>query len=454
MTTLPSSFEKRMKELLGDEFEAFKNEVTSGKPTKAFFTNKNIGRIDLAQFNVEAVGFYNGGYYFDYEGIGKTPLHHGGGIYIQDPSAMATIASLGDRKFCRVLDMCASPGGKSLGACLLQDGGILVANEYVSARCKTLVGNFERFGVKNAIVTCLDMTKKCELHDIYPEFFDLIICDAPCSGEGMFRKYPDEAISEWSEENVRICAERQAEILDNAVDLLSENGLLLYSTCTFSLEENEIQVDKFLKRHSEFELLDVCDNVKRETADGIKFDGCLCDIEKTRRFYPHISRGEGQYIALFRKTRSTTEKSDKDKYKSPLSPLSAVEKGIISEFTGKFLTGFDLEKVYKYNDNIVFIDFDAKVPTGKVFSCGVKLGEIVKNRFEPHHQFFKCFGNNFKNKIGIDDGMAGMYLHGDVFESDSPNGWCAVMYHGLVLGGGKVVDGVVKNHYPKGLRNL
>lgn len=457
MSSLNMAFTDRMKKLLGNEYAAFENEILNGSPSKGLFINKTLGKNAVLSLCTKEIPFFDKGYYFDYDGIGNLPIHHGGGIYIQDPSAMASIGALSGRKFRNVLDMCASPGGKSLGASLLmEDGGVLISNEYVPQRCKTLVGNIERFGIKNAIVTSLDMTEKNELSGIYEEFFDLVICDAPCSGEGMFRKYPEEALSEWSVENVLICAERQKAILDNAANFVAEGGLLLYSTCTFSLDENEMQADAFLTRHPEFELIPVSQEVQTATADGYLFDGCIHEIIKhTRRFYPHISKGEGQFIALFRKTKSVAEEK-KDKYKSPLIKPSDTEMKVLSDFIKKTVNNFDLSKVYKYNENLVYIDFEAKIPSKKVFACGVKLGEVIKSRFEPHHQFFKCFGTDFKNKVelfGKDERIA-KYLHGEVIEEDIGNGWCAVMYEGLILGGGKAVDGMVKNHYPKGLRTV
>ncbi len=457
MISLHVAFEERMKKLLGDGYDDFITAVTNEKPTKGLFVNKISENSSVCSFCTTKMPFFDGGYYFDIDGIGNLPIHHAGGIYIQDPSAMATIASVKGQTFKNVLDMCASPGGKSLGAYLgMEEGGVLVSNEFVPARCKTLVGNIERFGIKNAIVTNYDMTQKNELCDVYEEFFDLVICDAPCSGEGMFRKYPEEALSEWSVENIHLCAERQKQILDNAALFVKDGGILLYSTCTFSLEENEMQAEAFLYRHPEFRLIPVSIEVEKETADGYFFDGCKAEnISYTRRFYPHISVGEGQFIALFEKTDSTSSEK-KDKYKSPLTKPSEAELKAITDFVNKHLISFDISKVFKYNENLIYVDFDARIPSRKIFSCGVKLGEVIKGRFEPHHHFFKCFGNNFKNVVNLDDGdvRIAKYLHGEVIDADIPGGWCAVLYKGLVLGGGKCVDGVIKNHYPKGLRTV
>lgn len=451
------AFQERMKRLLGNDYDLFISEITGGEGSKGLFLNKNIDKNAVLSFCTKKVPFFDGGYYFEGDGIGNLPIHHAGGIYIQDPSAMASIACLDGHEFTNVLDMCASPGGKSLGAAMrMKDGGVLVSNEYVPNRCKTLVGNIERFGIKNAIVTNYDMTAKNELSEIYDGFFDLVICDAPCSGEGMFRKYPEEAISEWSVENVRICAERQKEILDNAASFICEGGLLLYSTCTFSLDENEMQADDFLSRHPEFELIPVSTAVQDATVGGYLFEGCKHEsIALTRRFYPHVSKGEGQFIALFRKAKSVSE-SKKDRYQSPLTKPTDLEKKILSDFIKKTLDDFDMSRVFKYNENLIYVDFDAKIPSRKVFACGVKLGEVIKSRFEPHHQFFKCFGKDFRNVIDLHDGddRISKYLHGEVIEADIQNGWCAVCYEGLVLGGGKCVDGMVKNHYPKGLRTV
>ena len=457
MISLHVAFEERMKNLLGDGYDSFITAVTNEKPTKGLFVNKLPENSSVCSFCTAKMPFFDGGYYFDIDGIGNLPIHHAGGIYIQDPSAMASVGAVSGKVFTNVLDMCASPGGKSLGISRQMDNkGILVSNEYVPSRCKTLVGNIERFGIKNAIVTNYDMTENTELCDIYENFFDLVICDAPCSGEGMFRKYPEEAISEWSVENVLLCAERQKAILENAASFVCEGGLLLYSTCTFSLDENEMQADAFLSRHPEFELIPVSQEVQSATAEGYIFDGCLHEsIKHTRRFYPHLSKGEGQFIALFRKNESHAQ-DKKDKYKSPLLKPSDLEMKIFSDFIKKAIDGFDLSKVFKYNENLVYIDFDAKIPSKKVFACGVKLGEVIKSRFEPHHQFFKCFGKDLKNRVELfgEDERIAKYLHGEVIEADIENGWCAVMYEGLTLGGGKAVDGTVKNHYPKGLRTV
>lgn len=453
---LPSPFTDRMKKLLTSEYDIFINEVENGEPSKALFLkNTDIDKGLFEKLSLTPLSFTENGFLFDYDGIGNTPLHHSGAIYIQDPSAMATVSAVNHLEFRNILDCCASPGGKTLSSAICaKEGGVIVSNEFNVSRCKTLVGNIERFSLKNAIVTNYDMTQKNGLSDIYQGFFDLVICDAPCSGEGMFRKYPEQAIGDWSVQNVLLCAERQKCILDTAAALVKDGGYLLYSTCTFSLDENEMQIDAFLKSHPQFSLIPVSEDVEKITTNGYVLDGMDKSISLCRRFYPHLSKGEGQFIALMQK--SGEEQFGKSKYTSPLSKPSDNEIKALKEFTDKALESFDFSKVYKYNENLVYIDFDAKIPSGKVFSCGVKLGDIEKNRFVPHHQFFKCFGNEFRftSDISHDEEKCAKYLHGEVIEADIPNGWCAVTYNGFVLGGGKAVDGVIKNHYPKGLRTV
>ncbi len=457
--TLPSAFSERMKSILKGEYNTFMNELENGQPSRALFTRAapDLSSPEFEKLNLSPVPFAKNGYYFDCDGIGNTPLHHAGAFYIQDPSAMATLSAVSHMEFCNILDCCASPGGKTLYASLCaKDGGMLVSNEFNISRCKTLVGNIERFCIKNAVVTNYDMTQRNGLSEIYGGFFDLVICDAPCSGEGMFRKYPEEAIGDWSVENVRVCSERQSKILSVACEMVAQGGILLYSTCTFSLDENEKQIDGFLKSHPEFSLIPASDEVVSATADGYLFDGCDESIRLCRRFYPHLSKGEGQFIAVLRKNTGDEQFTKKSKYASPLTKPSDVELKALGDFTQKSMTAFDLSKVFKYNDNLVYIGFDGKIPQKKVFSCGVKLGEVDKNRFVPHHQLFRCFGDLFKVKVDLTDEVEKVtkYLHGEVIEADVPNGWCAVTYDGFVLGGGKAVDGIVKNHYPKGLRTV
>ena len=274
------------------------------------------------------------------------------------------------------------------------------------------------------------------------------MCDAPCSGEGMFRK-EEIAVAEWSIDNVIKCAKRQSEILDNAAKLVKNGGYIIYATCTFSLEENEMVVDKFLMNHSEFELIPVNDEVKTHTVNGIKFEGCKCEsICLSRRFYPHVGKGEGQFMAVLHNTLETSPEQTKNKH------AKVRIDDIVENFLDDTLSNYDKSHVMMYNGNPVYFTPDFEIPKGAAFCCGVTIGEIKKNYILPHHQFFMAMGKDFKRKINLsaESDATKKYLHGEEFETYCANGWAVVTVNGCTVGGVKVVNGIAKNHYPKGLR--
>ena len=327
---------------------------------------------------------------------------------------------------------------------MLSEKGVLVSNEIIPSRCKVLTGNIERLGLKNCITTCMDTSK---LADTFGKVFDLIMVDAPCSGEGMFRK-ESSAIEEWSQENVLHCAKRQAEILDNAVKCLKDGGYIVYSTCTYSLEENEMTVDAFLKRHSTFKIERVNKSVEEHSTDGIVFDGCLnTDIAMCRRFYPHKNRGEGQFVALLKNCKEEKCVKSKENERVKVNPC-------VTEFLEKTLKNFDANELNMYGETPVIYSGDIAVKKGTAFMCGVTVGEIKKNYILPHHQFFMAMGKSFKNiiELELDSNELNKYLHGEEFSTDAENGWAVVTVNGCTVGGVKVSDGIAKNHYPKGLR--
>lgn len=447
---LPIDFSNRMKEILGTDFEKFEA-AFSEPPVRSFRVNTNkISKENFEKINPfggEKIPYAENGFYFDCDGIGNHPYHHAGMIYIQEPSAMAAVAGVEIQSDRNILDLCASPGGKSTQAAAKIPDGILVSNEIIPSRCKTLTGNIERMGYKNVITTCTDAKK---LASLFGEVFDLVIVDAPCSGEGMFRK-DENAQTEWSIENVIRCAERQHEILDEIKSVLKIGGLLLYSTCTFSLEENEKNVDRFLSENKNFELISVDENLKKYTADGINFDGCRTkNISECRRFYPHLAKGEGQFFALMRKTDGT---GIEELPQTSLCEIPKNEQKIIFDFLDETLTDYDKKAVKKYKENFVYFSSDFPVPYG-AFSCGVTIGSLQKNYIKPHHQFFSAMGKMFRQKIELDLEQAKKYIHGETVPCKFERGWCAVMTGGCPIGGAKAVGGTAKNHYPKGLRTL
>ena len=448
MKSLPCEFTERMKNLLGDEYEDFLKSYNE-KPVRAFRVNTD--KISLAEFqklNIfsnEKIPYVENGYYFDYDGIGNHPCHHAGMIYIQEPAAMVPVESIHINPDWKVLDLCAAPGGKSSQIKnKLGEKGVLVSNEIVPSRCKILTGNMERMGFKNVVTTCMHPQK---LSKEFPEAFDMIVVDAPCSGEGMFRK-EEIAIQEWSLENVKMCAQRQAEILDCAVKMLKKGGYIVYSTCTFSLEENEMTVDSFLQRHPEFVIYPVTEKVRENTADGICFDGCKCEnINYTRRCYHHKTKGEGQFVAVLKHNECNKE------YFSASFGKEKLDK-VLVDFLDDTLVAYDERNVQIYNGNPVYFTPDFPIRKGTAFSCGVTIGEIRKNYVQPHHQFFMAMGTDFKRKIELsaESDEIKKYLHGEEFNTDCENGWAAVLVDGCTVGGVKVSNGRAKNHYPKGLR--
>ena len=450
---LDTKYKERMKKLLGADFEKY---IAAFEQERETALHVNFAKVPASSdirfpFECEKIPYCDGGFYFKAEKPGNHPLHHAGMFYIQEPSAMSPVSCLEGRlpKGIKILDACASPGGKSSQAANFAPGeNIIVSNEIVPSRCKTLVGNIERLGLRNSLVLNADTAY---LSKQFPGEFALVICDAPCSGEGMLRK-SEQAREEWSEENVELCAARQREILDNLSVCVDEGGYLLYSTCTFSTEENEENVTYFLEKHTDFSLCDPGEKFDGVTLAGIEEYCKGFDAEKVRRFYPHISRGEGQFFALFRRESELSPSTDFS-FSDSSRPLSKEEKKATDEFLSKAV-GVTYKNIRAYRDNILILPKNMPIPERHVFSCGVKLGEYKSGRIIPHHQFFSAYGNDFKIKIGLSSDSQEMakYLRGESFECDAPDGWAVVLCDGIPLGGAKIVGGFLKNHYPKGLR--
>lgn len=442
---IPEKFKERMKQMLWDEYDEFIAALEDGDAVRALRVN-NLkcspeAFENMCSFEVTPLDAVEGAYRFTEEKVGGDPLHHAGAYYVQDPSAMMPVYAA--RSYIwpgmKVLDMCAAPGGKtSQLASLLHGEGVLVANEKVTSRARILQGNIERMGIRNAVVLNYgpEAVAQC-----YRNYFDFVLCDAPCSGEGMFRKY-DNAGEEWSEENVLLCAARQKEILSYAAKTVAENGYLMYSTCTFSKEENEEVIRHFLSCHNDFEIVPVSESVKAVTVGGE-------NMPEARRFYPHRCEGEGQFLCLLHRTDGQREEYSG---KNNLLKLSKEEKKVCEAFLADTL-GYVPDGLYLLRNTVVIADEELCAPDG-AFSCGVSLGEVTKGRLVPHHHFFSAFGGEMKRKaeFSVEDANVEKYLRGEGVQAEVPNGWCAVVFGGVAVGGGKAVDGFVKNHYPKGLR--
>lgn len=458
---LPIEFEKKMKAFLGDEWDDFLYSYDNNRFQALRFntlkvqSHEEIMRIlmVLEISSDKKVSWANEAYYFD-ENVrpGKHPYHEMGLYYIQEPSAMSAAALLAPKPGMRVLDLCAAPGGKSTQlATYLGDSGLLVSNEINTQRSRILSQNIERMGIKNAIVTNED---SFVLASHFPGFFNAIQVDAPCSGEGMFRKLP-EAIEQWSMENVAICAARQKEILDNAAVMLKPGGTIVYSTCTFSKEENEDVIEYFLERHPDFTL------------------------EEMERFWPHKVDGEGHFVAKLvrrgcvdtdlkadRKTKKN--KNSKNRKYETKPALTKENMKLLSEFLDETISE-DMAAWIK-NSRLVMLgeqlyrlpDMEVDIKGLKVQRAGLHIGEFKKQRFEPSHSLALALKlNDAKNvvKLTCDNPQTIGFFNGqsvmlsDEQAAECKKGWALVCVDGYPAGWGKVNGAQVKNHYPKGLRN-
>ena len=447
---LPEKFKIRMMEMLGEDYDSFERALGEDNVRAIRVNETKISVEDflkVTELALSPIPYANEGFIpEDCEGIGRRAEHHAGMFYVQDPGAMATVKAVEIQPGWSVLDACAAPGGKaSQLATAVGREGFIWANEFVPKRAKIIVSNFERLGIGNAMITSLDTAR---IGEMVENFFDLVLCDAPCSGEGMFRKY-DEALSEWSEENVALCAERQKTILGNLAGTVRPGGYLVYSTCTYSREENEGVVSHFLQSHPDFSLHPVAHALIPHTADG------LDTMTMARRFYPHIAPGEGQFIAVLKKEENSAKMST-ILYKENVKPLSKEESAVLKKFICDNISGEIEGRFIKCAEQIVLVNHKIPLPAFGVFMPGVMLGEVKKGNFFPHHQFFSVYGNRFKlqQRLTKDDPRTEKYLRGEEIDTVSKDsGWCAVLYEGVALGGGKMSNCKIKNHYPKGLRN-
>lgn len=442
---LPKQFLDRMKNLVPD-YEGFV-ESYSQQPVKSFFINTNkISEQDfLSQCDWSIKQYAEGWKLCEDIKVGKTPEHHAGMIYMQELSAMMPVTFLPLNEDDWVLDLCAAPGGKSIQVANKIPKGVLVSNEIVKSRANILKSNIERMGFSNVIVSNNEpkLLEKC-----FGGVFDAVVVDAPCSGEGMFRKEED-AILNWSQANIDACAVRQSAILETANKLLKQNGYLLYSTCTFSMEEDEMVVADFCSKHNyEVIPLSYTGAVNCVKLDGFDTDNCL-------RFYSHKFDGEGQFVALLKKLESTTKFINGQQYFKPLQRFPTEFK-TFKTFCEQYLNDCDyIVNNTIYNNNTIYYVANKQIAESglNLINCGVVVGEIVKNRFEPNHNFVSCFGNQFKQVLDVDLQDANKFIKGETL-SCSLDGYVAVRFKSVVLGFGKVSSGVLKNHYPKGLRNV
>ena len=460
---LPIEYQKRMQSLLGEDYPAYlaAMDAPASRALHVNLTKLTVEQLQsLLGEELAPIPYAEDGFYMDAASkLGKHPLHHAGAYYIQDPSAMAPVACASAREGMYVLDLCASPGGKSTQlANRIGKSGLLVSNEIVTSRAVTLAGNGERMGLSNMVVTNTDAPT---LATLYPTFFDLVLVDAPCSGEGMFRKYP-EAVGEWTSAGVRACAHRQRELLEDAYRTLKAGGELVYSTCTFSEEENEGVLTDFLSQHPEATLLPVPEAIRQVTADGIPPVGTDPALARAirdcaRRFYPHLARGEGQFMARLQKGGVPSDRAEKPpkKQTDALPPLPREEKAVWDAFVREtFVQDAHLPAPVSFKGSICLPTHGAPIYPKYTYACGVRAGKVEKGRCIPDHWLAMAHGHSFKRQLHLTetDPRLAAYLRGETFPCDLPDGWGAVLHGGCALGLIKVTGGIAKNHYPKGLR--
>lgn len=465
--TPPSNFESRMRRLLGTEYAAFFDAWKQPLTTRGMRANAlklTVERLEqLLPFEIFPVPFAADGRMTaaDFR-AGSDPLHHAGAYYMQEPSAMSAVSVLAPAPGERVLDLCAAPGGKSTQiAAALKGDGLLWANEFVPARARVLLQNVERCGVRNGVVSCGDTAR---IADALPAWFDAVLADVPCSGEGIFRKEPD-AIADWSEDTIRLCADRSRGILDNAARCVRPGGRLVISTCTFAPEENECAVIRFLHDHPDFTLqpIDVLfgrpafspDRILPFLEPDLHAFADTVDTASCRRIFP-CDGGEGHFIALLRREGDSV---------APIHPFAPPRRD-----NGAELARALYEDCFSDHPNGTFATFGNTVhllpplfPTVRgmtILSAGLPVAELCGERTlraEPCHAAFQAATAQTCRRLldlPYSDPRLAAFLRGEEIATDTPAGFTGVAVEGILTGFGKSSGTKLKNRYPKGLRLL
>lgn len=495
---LPEAFCWRMQELLGKEAEDFFGSYQKERKYGLRYNPLKCKQPDIFEekqkrelgWNLSPVPWCVEGYYYQpQDQPGRHPWHEAGVYYIQEPSAMSAVELLDVRPGQKICDLCAAPGGKTTQiAGKMQGRGLLVSNEFYGNRAKILSQNVERMGIANTVV----LNESTEhLAQVFSDFFDRVLVDAPCSGEGMFRKEP-EAVQEWSIENVALCAGRQQEILNHAAGMLKPGGVLVYSTCTFAPEENEQCICRFLEDHPEFSV-GTSETGEKYFEHGqaawaaLEAGSIRKDIKaqaaKSYRLWPHKLHGEGHFAVQLRKAGilDKDNKADEEKVVKKCKPgrraaknkeMIRIESAVYDfrKFQEEMLQ-IDLQKRMSgrfvlFSEQLYLLPEEMPELDGlKVVRAGLHLGVCKKNRFEPSHalalylhpeevrQYMELSSKAGKTEDAAGCSEALKYLHGETVTCDSgQKGWTLVCVDGFSIGWGKAQNGIVKNHYPKGLR--
>lgn len=498
MITLPEAFRERMKALLKDEYEAFEasyekervqglrfNSLKSAEGQKKDWESENVpGLAALMEkklgTSLTSIPWVKEGYYYETQARpGRHPFHEAGLYYIQEPSAMAVTELLDPQPGEKILDLCAAPGGKSSHiASRLKGKGFLLSNEIHPARAKILSQNMERMGVSNGVVVNEEPSR---LAAVFPEFFDGIVVDAPCSGEGMFRK-DEEAGNQWSEEHVKMCAARQEQILEQAARMIKPGGRMVYSTCTFAPEENEGTVLRFLKNHEDFylEKAEGCGKFSHGRPEWAGFgenekksheeEAVTYHLERTFRLMPHLLEGEGHFIAVIKRReglgygeeKKTCPASylDRRRNREVFSLLEAFLKESLADGSSYL----NRTEYVMFGDQLYLLPGEMPDLKGlKVLRPGLHMGTVKKNRFEPSHALaLSLLPREAKRayRMEADGEEIAAYLRGEALScrtgdwTGSEKGWVLMCAEDWSLGWSKLSGGCLKNHYPKGLRRM
>lgn len=460
VTPLPTPFQIRMRALLGSEADAFFASLT-GPPHVGLRVNtlrcSPEAFAELSPWPLEPLPWCESGFLLGAPGArpGLHPLHRAGVYYLQEPSAMAVAEAVAPKPGERVIDLAAAPGGKATHlTSLMNNQGLLVANEVTGSRVRALGENLERYGARNTLITQESVAKLAER---WGAAFDRVLLDAPCSGEGMFRK-SDEALAQWSEYLVQSCAARQHDLLGEAAGLVKPGGILVYSTCTFAPEENETVVAEFLRENPEFGLEPLLlPDAQPGRPDWLTTPNP--ELVKTARFWPHLSPGEGHFIAKLRRQDGAEAKVKP----AVFAPLARQAKGLWEAFMTETFAQNPVPDapLTLQGDNLYALPATSPDLAGlRTLRPGLWLGTLKKKRFEPSHSLAlaltpPALGGTRTLELAPDAPDLTRYLRGDVLDVPDipgPDGWLVVTTRGFALGWGRRVRGTIKNFYPKGLR--
>ena len=419
MKKLPQRFLDDMKELLMDEYDDFIKSYDEPKTTGLRINTLKINKeelLNLNLYNLTPIPWADEGFYYDEEvdRPGKSPLHESGAYYLQEPSAMSVVPHLDIKEGDKVLDMCAAPGGKSTYILSkLNDTGLLVSNEINSTRIRALGENLERFGARNCIITNTDSNN---LRKVFTGYFDKIVIDAPCSGQGMFRK-DEVAITDWSYAKVLECQSIQKEIIRDGYDMLKNGGILVYSTCTFAKEENEDVINEFISEYENAKLIEM------------------------QRIWPHKVSGEGHFVAKIQKLENEDCNVKYIKIKNNDKEVKDYR-----EFEKKFLN-ISMESRFDIRGENLYLLPEEHPDTKKlkVLRYGLHLGMLKKNRFEPSHalsHYLKMEDVKNVENFSIQDNKILDYLRGNTIETGKSRGWVLVCVEGIGLGWRKESNGI------------